>query len=119
MNYVTSTRQENASRAFAGIRRAFLPLVTQSPGACTIMGPRTSISGELPIHSYFSSSSKTAGTSGNTEDRSLKRRTEADPTDDVKLSTTKKQRTKRPSEGADLGSQDKIRSGMSYWTLGL
>ena len=84
-----------------------------------MMGPHTSISGELPIHSYFSSSNKTASISGNKEDKSLKRRTEADATNDAKLSSMKKQKTKRPSEGACLDSHDKFRSGMSYCVLGL
>jgi hypothetical protein len=80
-------------------------------GACTLMGPRTSLSGELPIDSYFRFSSKTAGTSGNKEKRSLKRRTEADAPDEA-FSSTKKQRTKRPSERTVLDSQGRLCSGI-------
>jgi len=78
------------------------------------MGPRPSISGELPIDAFFISSSKTAGTTRNKENRSLKRRTVlAADADDPNPSLTKKQRTKQPSEGTDLGNQGKFRSGMS------
>ena len=70
--------------------------------------PRQSISGELPIDTYFSS----AGTIRKKENGSLKRRTGADA-DDANRTRTKKQRTKQPSKGTNLEAQEKSRSGMS------
>ena len=71
------------------------------------MGPRSQISGELPIDSYFNS----AGTVRR-KDGSMKRRTGADA-DDANRTRTKKQRTKEPSKGANLEAQEKSRSSMS------
>ena len=73
----------------------------------TSMSPRPSISGELPIDSYFSS----AGAISNRENGSRKRRTGAGA-DDTKRTQTKKQRTTQPSKATNLESQGKSRSGM-------
>ena len=61
------------------------------------MGPRSSISGELPIESYFSSAGRTAGPSGSKENKSLKRKNARDASDcDASWAPTKKPRTNAP-----------------------
>jgi hypothetical protein len=76
---------------------------------CTSMGPRPSISGELPIHSYFNS----AGATWNKDKGSTKRRTGADA-DEANRTRPKRQRTGQPSKITNLEAQEKSRSGMSF-----
>lgn len=72
------------------------------------MGPRLSISGELPIDSYFSSAGRTAGPSVSKENRSLKRKNAVDAAGgDAERASTKKHKTKTPSKGSQTGSEPK------------
>jgi len=75
------------------------------------MSPRSSISGELPIESYFNTSGGPAGTIGNKENTSLKRR--STDTNDANRASTKKQRrgerTGQSSKGKNLEIQGKFR----------
>ncbi|KAF8268263.1 hypothetical protein EI94DRAFT_1197731 [Lactarius quietus] len=65
------------------------------------MGPRSSISGELPIESYFSSAGRTAGPSGSKGNRTLKRKNAVDASgSDAEWAPTKKHKTKAPSKGS-------------------
>jgi len=73
----------------------------------TSMGPHSSISGELPIDSYFSS----VGAISNKDNGSRKRRT-GTGADDANWTQTKKQRTTQPSKALNLDVQGKSRSGM-------
>ena len=64
------------------------------------MSPRTSITGELPIESYFSSAGRTAGPSGSKENKSLKRKNLLNASgSNAEWSATKKHKTKAPSKG--------------------
>ncbi|KAH9999363.1 hypothetical protein BJV77DRAFT_1121581 [Russula vinacea] len=75
------------------------------------MGPRPSISGELPIHSYFNS----AGATWNKDKGSTKRRTAADA-DEANRTRPKRQRTGQSSKGNNLEVQEKSRSdGIVEW----
>ncbi|KAI0003050.1 hypothetical protein BJV74DRAFT_568838 [Russula compacta] len=78
------------------------------------MGPRPSISGELPIDSYFGSTGKTAGTIGNKDNdlSSLKRRAGA-TADNENRTSTKKQKTKQHAKGTNFGIQEKSHSVIS------
>lgn len=70
------------------------------------MGPRPSISGELPIESYFGSAGRTAGPSGSKENRSLKRKNALDASgSDGERAPTKKHKTKAPSKGSHTGPE--------------
>ncbi|KAH9050008.1 hypothetical protein EDB84DRAFT_1450453 [Lactarius hengduanensis] len=72
------------------------------------MGPRSSISGELPIDSYFSSLGRTAGPSGSKENRSLKRKNALDAVEgDAERTSTKKHKTKAPSKGSQTRPESK------------
>ncbi|KAH9963123.1 hypothetical protein BC827DRAFT_144744 [Russula dissimulans] len=75
------------------------------------MSPRSSISGELPIESYFNTSGGPAGTIGNKENTSLKRRNTN--TNDANRVSTKKQRrgeqTGQSSKGKNFEIQGKFR----------
>ncbi|KAH9062138.1 hypothetical protein EDB87DRAFT_1609550 [Lactarius vividus] len=76
------------------------------------MGPRSSISGELPIDSYFSSLGRTAGPSGSKENRSLKRKNaldtvEGDAEQDAEWTSTKKHKTKTPPKGSQTRHESK------------
>lgn len=71
------------------------------------MGPRSSISGELPIESYFSSGGRTAGPSVSKENRSLKRKNARDASDsDSSWALTKKPRTNAP-ESSEICAQNR------------
>jgi hypothetical protein len=75
------------------------------------MGPRSSISGELPIDSYFGS----VGAISNKENGSRKRKTgAASGADEANWTQTKKQRTTQPRKATNLEAQGKSRSGMIY-----
>lgn len=69
------------------------------------MGPRSSISGELPIDSYFNS----AGAVRKKENGSKKRRAGPDA-DDANRTRTKKQRAGQPSK---VEARERARSGMT------
>lgn len=86
----------------------------------TSMGPRPSISGELPIDSYFGSTGKTAGTIGNKENglSSLKRTSGADA-DNESRTSTKRQKTKQHTKGTNLRIQEKSHSVISGEIFGL
>ncbi|KAH9077385.1 hypothetical protein EDB83DRAFT_1703190 [Lactarius deliciosus] len=72
------------------------------------MGPRSSISGELPIDSYFSSLGRTAGPSRSKENRSLKRKDALDAVEgDAEWTSTKKHKTKTPSKGSQTRPESK------------
>jgi hypothetical protein len=72
------------------------------------MGPRSSISGELPIDSYFGS----VGTISNKENGSRKRRRSGAGADEANRTQTKKQRRTQPSKATNLEAQGNSRSGM-------
>ncbi|KAI0254354.1 hypothetical protein BJV78DRAFT_1351258 [Lactifluus subvellereus] len=67
------------------------------------MSPRSSVTGELPIDSYFGLTSRTAGVSGNKENKSLKRKTRDDAL--TERASTKKQKTKTPPKGTNQKTQ--------------
>ncbi|KAI9466812.1 hypothetical protein BJY52DRAFT_20668 [Lactarius psammicola] len=72
------------------------------------MGPRPSISGELPIDSYFSSAGRTVGPSWSRENGSLKRKNARDAADgDAEWVSTKKYKTKTPSKGSQTRPESK------------
>jgi hypothetical protein len=70
------------------------------------MSPRTSISGELPIESYFSSAGRTAGPSGRKENKSIKRKNVLDASGrDAEWELTKKHKTKALTKGPHTGPE--------------
>ncbi|KAH9007026.1 hypothetical protein EDB86DRAFT_2869612 [Lactarius hatsudake] len=72
------------------------------------MSPRSSISGELPIDSYFNSLGRTAGPSRSKENRSLKRKNALDAVEgDAEWTSTKKHKTKTPSKGSQKKPESK------------
>ncbi|KAN0127484.1 hypothetical protein V8E53_014696 [Lactarius tabidus] len=72
------------------------------------MGPRPSISGELPLESYFSSAGRTAGPSGTKGNRSLKRKNAADASEsDAAWAPTKKPKMKAPCKSSHAGPESK------------
>ncbi|KAI9448239.1 hypothetical protein H4582DRAFT_1899401 [Lactarius indigo] len=72
------------------------------------MGPRPSISGELPIDSYFSSLGRTMGPSGSKDNRSFKRKNALDAAEsDAERTSTKKLKTKTPSKGSQARHESK------------
>ncbi|KAI0303202.1 hypothetical protein BC826DRAFT_336397 [Russula brevipes] len=71
------------------------------------MAPRPSISGEIPIDSYFGSAGRAADSTlaGNKENSSLKRRSGTDQ-QGANRTSTKKQRIKQPSKCTNLDTQE-------------
>ena len=72
------------------------------------MGPRSSISGELPIDSYFGS----VGAISNKENGSRKRRTGAGADEANRTQTKKPRTTTQASRATNLEAQGSSRSGM-------
>jgi hypothetical protein len=74
------------------------------------MSLRSSLTGELPIDSYFGTAGRTAGPSGNKENKSLKRK----PRDDEERTSAKKQRLRTSPKGTNPKIQANLDFGESY-----
>jgi hypothetical protein len=99
--YVIETRTVTSAKARLKARLVYRP---ERPA--NAMGPRPSISGELPLESYFSSAGRTAGPSGTKGNRSLKRKNAVDASEsDAAWAPTKKPKMKAPSKSSHAGPE--------------